>query len=88
MVIGSVVSEILGGVGGGTTPQVLLYCQKEQMLLTVNALIKQTWMQHRRSQIARFPTLLAYLKILFVPFTFCLIVENSLSNKNRVSPKY
>ena len=33
MVIGSVVSEILGG--GGTTPHMLLHCQKEQMLLTV-----------------------------------------------------
>ena len=34
MVIGPVVSEILGG--GGTTPQMLLHCQKEQMLLTDN----------------------------------------------------
>ena len=34
MVIGPVVSEILGG--DGTTPQMLLHCQKEQMLLTVN----------------------------------------------------
>ena len=32
MVIGSVVSEILGGVN---PPQMLLHCQKEQMLLTV-----------------------------------------------------
>ena len=33
MVISPVVSEILGV--GGTTPQMLLHCQKEQMLLTV-----------------------------------------------------
>ena len=33
MVIGSVVSEILGGVV--PPPQMLLHCQKEQMLLTV-----------------------------------------------------
>ena len=34
MVIRLVVSEILGG--DGTTPQMLLSCQKEQMLLAVN----------------------------------------------------
>ena len=33
MGIGPVVSEILGGVV--PTPQMLLHCQKEQMLLTV-----------------------------------------------------
>ena len=33
MVIRPVVSEILGG---GTTPQMPVHCQKEQMLLTVN----------------------------------------------------
>ena len=39
MVIGTVVSEILGG--SGTTPQMLLHCQKEQMLLTVNMRIRE-----------------------------------------------
>ena len=46
MVIGPVVSEILGG--DGTTPQMLLHCQKEQMLLTVksyNKLWKPTHFQ-------------------------------------------
>ena len=36
MVIGPVVSEILGGRWYHPTPQMLLHCQKEQMLLTVN----------------------------------------------------
>ena len=36
MVIRSVVSDILGGWWYPPSPQMLLHCQKEQMLLTVN----------------------------------------------------
>ena len=44
MVIGPVVSEILGG---GTTPppQMLLHCQKEQMLLTFKG-VRISFLEH------------------------------------------